>query len=526
MAATAHKRSFAWALAVGFAGMALFVLITQNRKVGFETGHHGWVSSHTLAIVEHATSDNGFVGYSVRFVDDVGTIDYDYFDRSPLFFSAGMHLLLERFAPTLSSKVYLARQAMNVIFLATLAAGFLLLRDLSGDPIAAAGAALLAFSGSYLMYYKDMVHFDQPALLGITVLLWAILAYRRGGSRRWLYAAAIFAVSLGRGYIALTVLLFWAAVELVLRLHDARYRLGAAIGSWLRSDAFRVLALAAILIALYLGYNIAAEARLRGVSWRDTSIVESAVWRSGLAPSGKPASPHVYDWTNYAPLLAERLAKSVVPYAAVESVRRTVDKSSTAAVLFSAAVLCAAAVLLLARFRMLPPADRPFYLLLLFSGFLWFIPMRRHVAPHDYTAIYFIGLLLALFEAAFSRIPARFRLAGLAAAVMVFIASNLGVNADHSRIAETVNSYTYDFERVLERLAPGDRVHVVGGYRALLSRRPYAAGFYLSRQDIAPLDRADFVVSGERDFAAEKTLTPENREVFLFRSIPRRGAPL
>ncbi|HTM07935.1 MAG TPA: hypothetical protein VL754_06065 [Verrucomicrobiae bacterium] len=519
MTAASYKRPFMWILAIGFAGLALLVFIGQNRKVGFETGHHGWVSSHTLSIIGHASSDSGFVGYSVRFVDDARRTDYDYFDRSPLFFSAGMNRLLDGWTHTLSERVYFARQAMNLIFLATLAAAFFLLFEMSGDPVAAAGAALLAFSGSYFMYYKDMIHFEQPALLGIIVLLCAVLHYRRGGAWRWLYGAAIFAASIGSGYISLTVLLSWAAVEFGLLFYERRYRFIAAIGLWLRSDAFRALALSTAFLIVCLSYNIAIEARLRGISWRDTSIIESATRRSGL---GKPPRRHLSDWNNYVPELATRLTKAAVPYAAVGAVRRTLSKSTPTVIIFAAIALTAAAFLLLWRFRSLPPIDRPFYLVLLFSAFIWLIPMRRHVAPHEYTAMYFAGLLLAFFEAVFIRMPARLRMAGLGAAVIVFAASDLAVNADHSRIAETVNSYTYDFEKVLERLRPGDRVFIPGGYKELLPHRPYAAGFYLSRQDISPLERADFAVSRDPGFAAE-ALTPDNHEVFLFRLSSRRG---
>ena len=509
------KRPVAWSFVVVFAALAAFVLIEQNHKIGFEPGHHGWVSSHTLAIISHASSETGFVGYSVRFEDDAGKIDFEYFDRSPLFFSAGMNLLLQSFAPTLAEKVYLARQAMNFIFLATLAAAFFLLREMSGDPITAAGSALITFSGAYFMYYKDMIHFEQPALLGIVVLLCAILHYRRGARRRWLYVAAIFAASIGSGYLSLTVLLSWAAVEFGLLFYKSQYRLIAAAGSWLQTDAFRALALSAAFIVVCLSYNIATEARVRGVSWRETSIVESATRRSGLRIL--TSRRHLIDWPNYVPELVARLTKAAVPYAAVGSIRRAVSKSSATSMIVAAILVSAAAFLLLLRCRRLPPLDRPFYLVLMFFALVWFIPMRRHVAPHDYTAMHFAGVLLAFFEALFSSIPPRLRNVGLGTALIVFVASNLAVNRDHSRIAESVNEYTFDMERVLKTLKTGDRILIPEGYQELMPGRPYAPGFYLSRQTIASSADADYALTTLRGFEAE-TLTPENKALFLFSS--------
>jgi hypothetical protein len=160
--------------------LALVVFLGQNRVVGMEPGynelqpgHHGWVTSHTLAIISHASWPNRFVGNALAIADENGRVDYDYFDRTPVFFSAGMHALLSLW-PRLSTKVFLAKQVMNGIFLLTLAASFGLVRTLTGRSFPALAATLLAASSRYLLFYKDMVHFDQPALLGSVLLLYGI----------------------------------------------------------------------------------------------------------------------------------------------------------------------------------------------------------------------------------------------------------------------------------------------------------------------------------------------------------------
>ena len=67
--------------------VALIVIVTQNNKVGFEPGHHGWVSAHALAIISKATANNQFVGHTMSLKDDKNNIRYYYFDRAPVFFS-------------------------------------------------------------------------------------------------------------------------------------------------------------------------------------------------------------------------------------------------------------------------------------------------------------------------------------------------------------------------------------------------------------------------------------------------------
>ena len=159
-------------------GVAILVFVSQNRVVGFEPGynelqpgHHGAVSSRTLAIINHATPANGFVGYVFQTIDENGRKDYDYFDRYPVFFSAGMHILLS-LKSKLSTQIYLARQAMNGIFILTLVAAYLLASRLVKHWAIGLAAVLFSVSSQYLLFYKDMVHFDQPALLGFVFLMY------------------------------------------------------------------------------------------------------------------------------------------------------------------------------------------------------------------------------------------------------------------------------------------------------------------------------------------------------------------
>src|SRR5262245_22233099 len=89
--------------------VVLTTLIMQNRKIGFEKDHHGWVSSHTLAIMSKANSDNYFVGYTLKFRDEQDKVEYFYFDRYPVFFSTFFNVLLSLWDNDLPTKVYAAR---------------------------------------------------------------------------------------------------------------------------------------------------------------------------------------------------------------------------------------------------------------------------------------------------------------------------------------------------------------------------------------------------------------------------------
>jgi hypothetical protein len=204
--------------------VALLVFIGQNRVVGWEPGcnelSRNQVSPHTLAVIAHATPANGFVGHALTYIDGYGRTDYEYFDRYPVFFSAGMHALLS-WKARLSTQIYLAKQAMNGIFLLTLAAAYLVLRQLSLPPVRSLTAAVLAVSSPYLLFYKDMVHYDQPAVLGMLLLVLAIAWTKVNGRRSIVYGATLLAVSFGRGYASLAILLVWLALETI-EVYSAR----------------------------------------------------------------------------------------------------------------------------------------------------------------------------------------------------------------------------------------------------------------------------------------------------------------
>ncbi len=179
------------------------------------------------------------------------------------------------------------------------------------------------------------------------------------------------------------------------------------------------------------------------------------------------------------------MVKSAVPYALDGASGVKLDRAAFRAAFPFIAV---AALLMFGGFLWsLPAAERLLYVLLILSWVPWFVFMRRHPAPevHDYTSIYFAGPLLATYAALFGRIPGAMRSAAVALALAVFIASNAVANAAHAKLAST-EAYTADFEHLLTRIAPGEKVYVDGVPADLVPPRPFATGFYLSTETLAP----------------------------------------
>ena len=270
----------------------LFVVVMtfylQNRLVGWEAGyddlqpkHHGWVSSQGLAIIELATPENNFVGYAIQYKDSQNVIHYDYFDRYPVFFSAIFNQVLS-LRPKLYSKVYLAKQVMNLIFLGTLILAFLILDKLIKNKPLALTVALLAFSNPFLLFYKDMVHFDQPALFGFLLLIYAITFYKLDGLKIPLFICTFVAIGLGRGYASYAILILWLAIEAFLVLRTRGISFGQKIKNILKHPSFYMLVIGIIWGASLLSYNILVEARKRNIPILETSILHSAGQRLSL----------------------------------------------------------------------------------------------------------------------------------------------------------------------------------------------------------------------------------------------------
>lgn len=499
-----------WLLAVA-ATFVLIVFLSQNRVVGWEPGynelqpgHHGWVSSHTLAVIAHATPANGFVGYAEAYITEEGSLDYRYFDRYPVYFSAAMHALLS-LKPRLSTQVYLAKQAMNGIFILTALAAYLLLRKLSLSPLRALAAAILAVSSPYLLFYKDMVHYDQPALLGMLLLILAIAVHKIDGRRYVVYGATLLAISLGRGYASLVVLLVWFALEAIEGLRQRGPSFRRKISSLASLTALRALLLGTAWAALNLTYNIQMEAAKRGLSLVETSIVRSALNRLALNQGFNAANADVLAWRYFISDETIRLVRWSFPIWDYEG-----------SWLVSALIVALMVVVIVVWGRRLDPARREVLKVLALSGPIWLIALRNLSAFHDYTAMYFLGIPLAFFASFTSllRLPRLGWVLAAALSLAVFTARNGQIQDLHREIGGDSSAYTHDFMRIAAALpAPGQSVYFAGR----VPDAPFAPGFYLPGQFLAPLALADYSISRDPHF--QKTnLTPQNSRLFLFKN--------
>ena len=165
--------------------------------------------------------------------------------------------------------------------------------------------------------------------------------------------------------------------------------------------------------------------------------------------------------------------------------------------------------------RRLDPKRRMVVLVLAISGVVWLMAMRNLSAFHDYTAMYYLGLPLAFYVAVTSRLrlPRGAWIAIAIAGLAIFTSRDLMIQGLHEKLGQPYNAYTHDFMRIAAALpGPGQTIDLQDG----IPFAPYAFGFYLPDDLLAPPSIADYVIS-RNPRRLPTNLTPDNEHLFLFR---------
>jgi len=498
-----------------FSAALAWVLAAQPHDDGFRRGHRGWVSAHTLAIAEKATPSNGFVGYSVA-LSTPASRDLYYFDRYPVFFSAALHAVQDLMADDAAERIHIARQVMNLVYVLTLVAAVALMVELGLSLELAIAAATLAGAGYTMVEYRDMVHFDQPALLGFVVLLWAIARFGSGGGSRVVLVATAAAVMSGRGYASYAVLGSWWILDTLRRLRgrseaSTQQSTPGLLRSVATSTPTRACLLGIAIGAACLSYNVMAEARTRGVALSKVGIVQSASQRLSLDDRFNDKTQKRRSWARFLKSQEHGVALTALPWALHGPIR----KHDVVRVLVSCAVLVVALGFAASR----PEPARTAWLLACIAGPLWLLAMRNLAAFHPYTAMYMFPLCLTFFAAMLRLVPARLGAAAAVVACAVLFASTNDGNREIVRLGKGLRHDTIDMHNIARALRPGDAVATDG---QLFPGVPFALGFYLPGQDIVVEGPASLVIS-RRSLRGGQSLTPGNRGIFLTRfDSPRR----
>ena len=554
--------------ALGAVAVAVAVIVfgLQSYNVGFWSPGHGWTSVHALALWTHATPETGFVAYSQSTRLSDGSVVYDYFDRYPPFFSAMMRPLL-LITDHLPTEIMIFRHLMNGIFLGMMAVSYLLVRLWVDNRFLAAAITVLAFSSFALVNYKDMIHYDQPALLLLLLLTYTIARYRLGDWRqRRVWWVALLAVSIGRGYASFFVLALWVmleAVECWLAPRDVYASVGGRLTAPLRLPALWISVAAVMWAALWLGYNIQAEARTRNVPLTETSIVDSAMRRLPFVGNAIAEGEHRHSsdkglqgWAAFAAVQTERVVVFSLPVRLGGVMNwRFVPLEDPLEInwlrLGTGSAMIAGAVVFAVRTR---PGLRYPAVLLAFGGMFWLYFMINLSTKHDYVTMYSVGLPLVVYTALFGRLGNRRLLVGLlvVGALGAFTAANLMARQYMTDEIDFAQQYTYDFDRI-RRVIDGSDNTLFMDYdykkpECIINQHIcFAPGYYFDQNHMTnDLRQAEYVLSERPYYLPQRftlpggtaqliytPLTPANRVAFLMdvnamqsRELPAAPEPI
>lgn len=374
---------------------AVMVLLFQPMKSGFAPGHHGWVTAHTLAEISNATPENHFLGFTQKSMVD-GKVDYFYFDRYPFIFAGTMNRFLSIFWDKLDISIHVARELMNLIFILSAFLIWKICRLILKDDEKATTVTSFVISASLLVKYKDMVHFDQPALLGCLWALYGILDFETNRNRKNLVLSSLLGPLLGRGYAVIFILAGWLLVKFIKEL---RFTKNVFVS--VRHLPLIYLLISVPLPVLMLGSNILGEARIRNVDWRETSIVQSATHRLGFQNyKTSDSKEKKFSWASYISNQIQRTFDYVTPYVVygihVKDYKRKVLHYTTIVpkALFQLLLLFIFFKFFRSWWQKLEEWRRDAFLYLISGGLLWMIVMRNLAHYHEYVTLYLIGFVI------------------------------------------------------------------------------------------------------------------------------------
>ena len=337
----------------------------------------------------------------------------------------------------------------------------------------------------------------------------------------------------------MAVLLGWHVFALLLPFVVLGVGRGFARAEWSCVARHVALGLTAFAVGIFVfAFNVVGEFLALGgdTRWADLPTVRSALFRTGVSPTGwyaVPISPSpvpsIAGWTLDA-LWAQfqRAGEASLPYVLVSGLRAVGLPAAGVSLVLGGTGM--AATLAAIGLGAVAKHGRIALIAVALSGWCWALPMRNAVFTFPFEAMFFVGLPLVLYALAVARLGrmslplARFRvplpLACAAAASLCFLCSGVVMARDrHAAI---------DFEREAALRADVAAIRGLTEDGAIL-HAPHADAplHWKYRRQVLLAGRtmhpsADHVVAFGLPNA--RSLTPDNRFLFLYRRAEYEAA--
>ena len=532
----------------------VFLVGNEQRGLFYRSGHHNWNTAGYLTIATNLSPEHNFLLFRSRTLDADGVPLYKPYSRFPIGGYALIKLAILPFGNDFSAQIYAARMMFLFFYAGSAVLTYLSLCRLTAERWIALTATLLAFSSYYLLYYNDMPATENGlSLFGLLLTFHGMVLFVQEDRFRQLLIKACAALLLGWHVYAL--LLPFIVLGLLRDLNRAR-RLSAPpslAGQFKRCVAallfsrYLTLGVVTLLFGLaVLSFNLGNEYRaLDGeVPLTELPTAKSMKYRLGADDEFNERFTKALEWENFLGVQFYRIAGATLPFY-INPFNR--DELVAFAKKFQGAtlpfhinpfnkdylgvivdVIVGALASGLSVIGLLVARQKMLLTTLVSAGFCWALPMRHNTLFHDYESVFYIGIPLLLFSMGLSCLQRLFGdrlLVGLsAAALLVFVLSSfqMGRVGHDQQASELQEAVVADFEAIRTIAEAGQSVFVPVSY-SLFAGKVQAVHYYLAGRMIGFSWHAwpdsfayDFFVSRKR-VAVPALLTPENRQIFLYR---------
>ena len=526
-------RGFDWRVGALFAvALAAVLLLSSYDRGQFYRGtEHDALSGNHLAIAANLSWEHGYVQFLRRHFDADGELTYEPYNRFPLLGYVLIKLVGLPFGDDLSARLHAARLLVLAFFGAAMVLAYLSLRLLGARESRhgpALAATLLAFSSYPLFYYSDIV--TPEATMGLFSVLLAfhgVAVYLHGGrgNRVGQLCAKTCAA----------LLLDWHVYGLLLPLLLVALPHVVYTGDWRKCRHWLMVGAAAVVTGIVmLAFNFAREYHALG----NTPLLELPTLQSMLRRVGAtPLDP--IGWGQVFEEQLRRVGEASLPWALAAPIE---------AFLHGRWHWVGGACLALAALLICLPGTRHriAWAGLALCGMGWALPMRHQVKQHEFEVLFHVGAPLVVCVLVFTRlhglVAVRDRQANatlqtgvVAVAFALFVASAglMGRVGDDAETRARERDFLADVQAI-RRHTPGKVVYVPW---AVLDRNACCKPVHLTGSVMAtePTPLAEFVVATDiprsipgrsppADSPAGRSLTPDNRVVFLYEADAYRAA--
>ena len=534
-------------LALLLLALSTVFIFANDRGAFYRPGHHDVVTADFLSTAAAMSPEQRFQGFFCRFRSVSGFTCAPY-NRFPLSGYLLVKLFVSPFAADLSAQIYSARILMLLAYAGAALFAYLSLCRLTGHRWIALIATLSAFASPYWLYYNDMVFFFGLSLFGVMLTFHAMVIFRQEGRFRQLLLKSCLGLFLGWHNFAL--LLTFILLGLVSELFRSRsnppeisrrLRIRAALTRLFRSR-YSTLGIVTLLFgSAVLGFNFANEYLYFQGERPLTELPSFRSMANRISISPERPDPLLSGQLPRQQFLEEqfyRIGGMVTPYAlpgyfndlgqspsgglprqfwksAGENYDAIAQRRLTVTGITLGLAATAATLL-----GLVFVSHKLLWGTLALFGFCWAFLARSHSAYHDFDGLLYTGIPLAAGSMLLLYLNRpggrRFIAAGVVIIMLVFTLSafrmsQVGYTAAVAQAQETA----FDDFNAIRSLTKGSTVEYVG----MLPEIRAPARYFLARSSRAENQPPDLLIL-PLSIAGVRTLTPENRRVFLYPGGP------